>query len=506
MTAIKQFVVKDADTIRDDIARTIRNGMVEFGIVNPNVGPNSDFILSATALGNQLAVVGANCIVATDNQMPDTGDFDGLNRWGDIFDNPPQPASGSLGSFIIVCSANAPVPTGAQLTDTAGLRYRVTTGGSYVDGTAVPIEAVDVGAATNHDEGDTLQWATTPPYCQDRVLVAKGGLTNGIDAEDVETYRARILDRFQTPTGSGNWAYLAAQAEKSTPSVQKAFVYPAVQGPATVDLAVVAAPTTTEKSRQVQGPLVTGTVYPFTRGKVPEHPNITLTTVTDVEVDVAFALVLPEAPTANPPGDGGGWLNGTPWPRPDTISDFKCTVTAVTTTTQFTVDSQAEPTQGVTRIAWLSPLTWLLYTALVTSYTGSAGAWVITIDEPFVDIMTGAFIWPECENAQAYCDTMLDAFKSMGPGEKTANISVFGRGFRHPPPSTSWPMALGGHQTSALTADTFPEVASATWLYRHSAVATINGGIGQMVPAVPALVASPPNQFIPRHVGFYRQP
>lgn len=510
MAEINQFVVKDSDTIRDDVLRTIKNGLIAQGVAEPNVGPTSDFYNVATALGNELTVVGANAIIKTDAQMPDTatddedpnGDQD-LTRWAKSLGLEPQPATGSVGAVVIEASATSPIVEGAELTDDLGQRYTVTLGGNYANGASVPIKALSKGETTNREAGDTLQWAEAPPYCSDKATVATGGLINGADAEDSEALRERIYAKLQVPPGSGDWEHVAETAEASTNSVQKAFVEPAIQGPSTCDVAVTAAPTKTNKSRVIATAIMDGTVRPYTEGKLPKFGQLTVTTVTDVNADVAIGLSLPDAPTANPPGPGGGWIDGTPWPTPNGTSTFRCTVTAVTSTTVFTVDATTSPTKNVSHIAWLSPTDWKLYTATVIDVSGSSGAYVITLDKPFVGIAVGSYIWPECQNAQKYVDAILDQFALMGPGEKTANASALARGFRHPPPSTSWPYSLGPHLLSALT-DAADEVASAQFFHRTDGTTTQTGAGGTVVPQVPAALSNPPRIFVPRHIAFYR--
>lgn len=503
MASLNEFVVKDAIAIRDDILRTIKNGLVKQGVASPMVGPNSDWFIIATALGNELAVVGANAIVKADQQMPDSAIGDDLKRIATLLDLEKQKAAGSIGNVTITASAISPIVTGAQLTDAAGLRYEVTAGGNYATAASVPIRAVDKGFATNHAAGDTLRWVSAPAFCDEKVTVAKGGLVNGIDAEDDEVLRARVLAVFQNPPGAGNWEHVAELAEESTASVQKAFVCPAIQGPSTVHVAVVAAPTTSNKSRVVATATMNGTVTPFVTGKLPTHAHVVVTTVSDVNTDVAIGLSLPEAPTASPPGLGGGWTNGTPWPSVDGVTYFRVTVTATTSSTVFTVDAQTAPTVNVSRVAWLSTVDWKLKTALVTAYTGSAGAYVITIDNPFTSIAAGAYIWPECQNAQSYVDAVLKAFGLMGPGEKSSNTSALVRGFRHPPPSASWPYALGPSMLRAIS-DAGAEVLDTTFLHRTDGTTTKTGSGGVLTPQVPAAVTDAPKILVPRYIGFFR--
>lgn len=503
MAEIREFTAKDPVAIRDDVLRTIKNGLIKQGVTNPNVGPNSDWFVIATAIGNELAVVGANAIVKADQQMPDTAVEDDLARIAALFGLEKQPAAGSIGPVVIEASATSPIETGRELIDSAGLRYEVVTGGNYDDDSTVTIRAIDTGAATNHAAGDQLQWVSAPPYCSDKVTVGTGGLVNGIDEENDEVLRSRVLAVLQNPPGAGDWEHVAEIAEESTASVQKAFVYPAIQGPSTVHVAVTAAPTDSSKSRVLATATMTGTVDPYVKGKLPTHSHIVVTTVSDVNADVAIALSLPEAPTANPPGPGGGWTNGTPWPSPDGAVTFRCTVTAVSSSTVFTVDATTAPTANVTRIAWLSPTEWKLYTGLVTSFTGTSGAYVITIDSAFTDITTGAYIWPECQNAQNYVDALLEEFALMGPGEKSSNASALIRGFRHPPPSAAWAYKLGPAMLRAVT-DAGDEVLSAQFIHRTDGTTTVQGSAGTLTPQVPGSLTDPPNILVPRHIGFYR--
>lgn len=513
MAIINQFSSRDHVTIRNSILRTIKNGLYQQGVAEPNVGPGSDFYDVAVSLANELTAIGANAVIKCDAQMPDTatndeenpnGDQD-LSRFAKVLKIEPQPATGSVGFVIIEASATSPIAVDTELTDEIGQRYKVTVGGNYDNGEAVPVAAISGGESTNREEGEVLRWASAPPYCSDKVTVDVGGFVNGADAEDSEALRQRIYAKLQVPPGSGDWEQVAETAEESTNSVQKAFVYSAVQGPSTCDVAVAAAPTATNKSREVASPILDGTIVPYTTGKLAKYGHLNVTTVADEPADVSIGLSLPEAPTANPPGPGGGWIDGTPWPRPDAVSAFSCKVTAVTSTTVFTVNAALPPSPNVTHIMWLSPYEWKLYKAVVVDVSGTSGAYVITLDRPFVGITTDCFIMPECENAQTYVDALLAQFALMGPGEKTDNVSALIRGFRHPPPSTSWPYSLGPHLLQAVS-NSSDDVAAAQFFYRSDGGYGLTGSAGTVVPEMPALTEHPPLIFVPRHIAFYRIP
>lgn len=507
MAEIGQMVVKDAVEIRSDILRTIRNGMIEADIPaeEAQVGPNTDFYIYATALSNELAVVNASVVVKADQQMPDTATGTDLGRIAAFLKREKQPAAGSVGNVLLTASATCPIETGRELTDVAGLRYEVVIGGDYEDGQSVPIRAIDVGGATNLEEGDVLRWVSAPPFSADAVEVDEGGLVNGIDEEDDEILRSRVLAIFQNPPGAGDWQHAAELTEASSPSVQKAFIYPAIEGGATMHAAAAAAPTATNKSRVVAASIMAGLVEPYLKGKMPTHAHVVVTTVQDVNADVAIGLSIPEAATASPPGPGGGWTNGTPWPAPNGVTTFRNSVTAVTSSTVFTVDADTAPTRGVTRVSWFSPFEWKLYSALVSDYSGSAGAYTITVDTAFVDIAVGCYIFPESENAPVYLAAILAQFALMGPGEKSSNVSALVRGFRHPTPANSYPYQLGPALLRAVT-DAADEVLGAQFFHRTDGATTKEGSGGILTPEVPVSVSDAPKIYVPRHIALYRVP
>src|SRR5262249_55907521 len=118
-------------------------------------------------------------------------------------------------------------------------------------------------------------------------------------------------------------------------------------------------------------------------GEMVEYAELVVTTVQNQAVDVAFAIAIPSSPKANPPGAGGGWLDGTPFPfSGGTFS----AVTAVLSTTRFTVAStDAGPVVGDT-VCWLSRDDWTMRTGKITSIPGSSNPYEIIIDTPFVSV------------------------------------------------------------------------------------------------------------------------
>ncbi len=499
MTTIGELATKRTDEIRDDYLRTIRNGLIRRGIVDPQVGPGSDYYVRATAIANELTPLYVNSQIQADSQMPDTATGDDLIRQMALRGLAPRPASPSAGAIALDSSAATLIPALAQLVDSASQLFEVQTGGTYSAGDRVPIIAITGGAATDHAAGDVLRWVSAPPFCNSKQLVAVGRLTGGHDAEDEETSRARLLDDIQNPPGSGNWAQSNKSAEDSSPVVQKAFSMPAANGPSTLRVVVVGYASALSKSRVVDPVVMAGTVVPFVAGAFPEFTEIVTTTVTDVSTDVMVGLTLPSSPKASPSGPGGGWVDGTPWPSMLSGTTFPSgNVTAVVPGgATFTVNADTEPTDGVTHICFLDPIAWRLQRATIISHTGSTGAWVVTIDQPFANLADALalggtpFVFPDADAMQTYVDAFLAATALMGPGEVTSNVTVLARAYRHPLPSFSWPSSMNS-QILKPVENSGDEVTDTSYFYRSTTT-----------PSVAASVTDPPKQLVPRHIGFF---
>lgn len=498
-TAIRSFVVKTRDEIRDDILRVKRSALIARGVPSPNVSPKSDAYGEAEAIANELVVVESNAVVASDDLMPDTATGPGLDRWLSSVGLSRRPAAGSVGGIVFDATAASLVSLGQQLLDGAGLTYEVTVGGTYSDGDIIPTAAIDTGAATNHDEGDALRWVGTPPaYAAPTALVAAGGLTGGTETEDDETARSRLLGRMQNPPAAGNWQQCVEFAEAASPAVQKGFWYPAAQGPSSTHGAVVGYATAANKNRDVAAVTMSSVVVPYVIGLLAEHADATVTTVTNVPTDVSIGLSLPAAPTASPPGPGGGWLDASPWPSVDgsyLYGQLDLTTYPPASTTQFTVIARVPPTAGVSHVCWVDQATWTLWRTRVVSYTTpAANHYTVTVDTPLPGITaaTGThFIFPDAANMQAYVDAALAAFANMGPGEKTSNPTALVRAFRHPVPQLGWPYSLDATQLRRIS-DAGEEVLSASWVYRSTTT-----------PPVPGTITDPPGILVPRAIGVY---
>ena len=507
MTALYTFTTKSSTQIRDDILRTISNGLRGLAATQgnpnfqPNVGQNSDYFIKATALGNELAVIHSNTALSNDQNKPTTATGADLDDWLNLMNVPRQGAAPAYGFATCPCSVTSTlIVQGTQLIDpSSGTLYQVQTTGSYGSTTPIPVIAVVGGSATDQPHGYALQWVTTPAFMQSVALVGatiggSDGLSGGADSEvGVDgPPRARLLSKFRTPPTPGNSAQVIGWCTASSPLVQSAGVYPACLGPSTVFFSVWRPAQTSgvlsgsSKNRSLSATTVNSTVVPYVAGLYESGVFLCGVATTDQPCDIALQLTLPSSPSASPPGPGGGWLDGTPWP-PSNGGTAAVSVTNVNPTlNQITLNASttSPATPGVTHIAFLDPTTWKLNTATVTVCSGSAGAWVLTLDTAWPNVAVGNFVFPQSVNQQTYVTAALSAFGNLGAGEWQSAAPANSVSFRRPLATIAWPYSLDGRFLRTVE-DSANEVESVTWLYRQYTTPT--------VPALPVVTVAANN-------------
>ena len=501
---VQSLTIKTPDQIRDDYLRTYSNALIVRGVAAPNTSKGTEIWVRASALAQQIYMASANVPVVANAQMGDTAQGDDLVRCAATVGLALRAAGPSAGSMVLASTVPVAIGivSGSQLLDPAGLRYEVSVSGQYSNGAPIPISAIDTGTATNLAAGVLLRWVSPPPYCQPNASVASPGLAGGTDLETIEELRTRYLERLQNPSNGTNWASANAAAEGSSTAAQKSFTYCAANGPSTMHVAVAGAPTATSKSRVVSAVTLAQTITPALVAQFPEFAEIIVTPTVDYPVSVAFGLAIPASTAASPPGPGGGWIDGNPFPTASTSAPGAGGGTGyvtplATTSTVLTLLSDYAPAQGFT-VCWLSPHDWKLYTSTVQSFAGT-GPYTVTLGAPLVDslgfsVSTQDYVFPGATNMATYVAAALAGFAAMGPGEKVAaSGGLWPRAGRRPIPAQSWPSTLTAPFLRCLL-NAGQEVAGANYLYSSAAT-----------PPLPALITQGPNIFIPQHLGFYPQ-
>jgi uncharacterized phage protein gp47/JayE len=97
---------------------------------------------------------------------------------------------------------------------------------------SIEIAAVLAGEDGNCDNGTSLSFES-PIAGVDSSATVAGDITDGVDEEDIEDYRVRVLDRMSAPPHGGSSADYVAWA-KEVAGVTRAWCYPLEDGPGSV--------------------------------------------------------------------------------------------------------------------------------------------------------------------------------------------------------------------------------------------------------------------------------
>lgn len=493
-----KFKYKTSDDFKEDFKRVVSNSFeIILGISNLNTSYGTIYDIIGEAVGKVAEVASYNGIATADAQMIDTATGEDLYRFGTIYQLTLRPAGKSSGVLVLNSSATIGIVSGQQLTDLSGLKYEVSVGGIYANGANVPIRSVDTGTSVNLSQGAVLRWTAPVSFMAPKALVGAGGLTGGVNAEDDEGLRTRILDRIRNPIGGGNWSQLADAAETSSTAVQKAFVYPAYNGPSTEMVSVVRNTTETNKNRDVDTIIVNGTIKPAIQGIIFEGVELRVSTVQNFPVSASIGLSLPSATTSSPPGPGGGWLDGTPFP----YSTFNTPaiyagVYAVTDPNNIQVFSDQSPTAGISKFVYIDS-NWTVYHAKVISYNpvptviSGYNVWSITTDIPLTGIQAGNWLFPDAVNMDVYIKTLLDVFANLGPGQINDNPGLIPYAYRRPYVYDSWFSDLDSNVLKFIV-NAGDEVKDVQYLYK-----SVNS------PPTPSDVTLGPYVLTPFNIGFY---
>ena len=505
MTALP---VNSSATITNNILRTVKNGQIAAQIasgvtnpVSPDVSLGSFVGLLARGVANEVSTATSTISTALDLQMPDTATGAALDRWLNLYNIPRRvaaPAYGTVSGLTSPLSASAFIPAGTQLTGPTGLRYAVLTNGFYGSGTNITVYSVDIGTQCDLEGGGILQWVVPPAYFASTVTVSTTNpITGASDAEDDGTARQRLLAFLADPPSSGNPSQIIDFATSSDPSVQTAFVSPAARGPGSIDVVVVGYAGATTPERNVDSGVLTNVIGPYITGNVTGAVDTQVFNVNNYSVDVVLNLSLPYPATASPPGPGGGWLDPNPFGTNYLTADEPaiCVLDGYAMSGNTSGVPQNTPNSfwismpagqplpnGITySVSYLSPTDYTLYSAVTTgvvipysaypSLSAFTNLYYITLSSPFYDSATlggppkpGCLIFPTAANTAKYVADFLAYTTNLGPGERTANVSLLPRAYRQPAEALSYNYILNSRCVKPVL-DSGPEVYDGTLSY-----------------------------------------
>lgn len=173
--------------------------------------------------------VAKQCVpwTATDEYLHGWAQFRGVTR---------KDATQAVGNITIYGTANATVNAGTIVTRNDGVQY-VINGNVTIGNTGVAtatITSVDYGLAVNAPIGTTLNLATPVLNVQNKTIAATE-ITGALDQEDDDSFRSRMLLKYQeAPQGGSIRDY--EQWALAVPGVTRAWCNPHGQGLGTVEV------------------------------------------------------------------------------------------------------------------------------------------------------------------------------------------------------------------------------------------------------------------------------
>ena len=197
-----------------------------------NVGP------SAKVIGGSEHLVMGFADYVQQQKFALTADSENLDLHGEEIGLARRPASPAGGNIVIAVNDALAVANGAVLTRSDGAQYVASVGTSISSAGTLTLSVV---AIANGSDGNAI--ADTPldltsgfsgPGLADATANVDGsGIAGGLDVEDDETFRARILFRKRNPPAGGAPADYATWAS-SVIGVTRVFVERRFNGPGTV--------------------------------------------------------------------------------------------------------------------------------------------------------------------------------------------------------------------------------------------------------------------------------
>lgn len=154
-------------------------------------------------------------------RLPDTADDDQLDRFGSLHGVIRAAPATASGTVTAAGAENSPIPAGTALQTAANVAYVTTADARIVGRTAtLSVQASTPGSGGNQAVGTTLSFIA--PVAGVNMATSVVAITGGLDREDDDSYRGRIIDHLRNPPQGGTLDDYVAWAQ-SVPGVTRAW-------------------------------------------------------------------------------------------------------------------------------------------------------------------------------------------------------------------------------------------------------------------------------------------
>lgn len=447
-----RFVVKTRDRIRDDYLRDFKSR-----VPTADTTPKSQVYVDASTFADAQLPLYFDASLVADATARYSAKGKDLDKEGELRGRPRKGATGASGYVIAnVASGGALIVADSELRYTAqGTRFRVITTGTYNNGDLIAVTGISTGPSTNVDAGTALTWVNPAPGVAPTALVFENadgsGLTGGRNAETDEEYAAALYDLEANPPQSGNPSAVILEASRIPGlALEKAFVYPAIDGPGTYGVAFTMRPSVLGGSRLPNGAQI-AIVEEALKAAFPGDDGIMVASLLDDDVDVCLEVTW---------GPGAaGWADVVPWPA-YAVAKVVVEASPAPTATTFRLDNcTTAPTAGKT-IGFYDSTTRSFKRKRILTATFVAGdSYDIVVDSTttgasdtsFVPA-AGAIVSPWSNSLDDLVDPVLTYFGRQGPGEQVATFYDVGlRQRRTPEPTPAvWPSSIENRLVEGL--------------------------------------------------------
>lgn len=170
-----------------------------------SIWPNNVYVSAKVMGGLSFMIFGFASYISRQKFAFSAPDIESLREHGEEFEIPQKPAAPAEGAVTVTAAGPLTIDAGAVLERTDGVRY-VTAAPAMQDGAGsltVRAVALSDGQTTNAEVGTPLAIVSGVSDTSATAEVAAGGMVLGVDVEDIEDYRARILFRKRNPIMGG---------------------------------------------------------------------------------------------------------------------------------------------------------------------------------------------------------------------------------------------------------------------------------------------------------------
>lgn len=174
----------------------------------------------------------------TKQLLPTSCEIEGLLRWGVMLDLPRNPATQAVRQATFTGVNGTPLSAGTALRSIDNAFWTVTVGGTVAGGSVVITAKADVAGKAGNLASTVPISLVSPIAGINTDGTITDTVTDGVDIEDVEEYRVRILAALRVPpSGGGPGDYVSWAKEVS--GVTRAWEFGNRMGYGTVSLAFV---------------------------------------------------------------------------------------------------------------------------------------------------------------------------------------------------------------------------------------------------------------------------